>query len=115
LVSKNRDRLCIIADILKVANEGVGKTRIMFLANLSFKLLERYLKLTVNAGFVSVEDSSYVLTDVGREFLRNYRRFRRNRSRVEKAVGDLAREQDHLVSLIERAPLSDAVNSARVE
>jgi predicted transcriptional regulator len=44
-----------VADILKVANSGGNKTHVMFGANLSLKLLEKYLGLAVGAGFVYVE------------------------------------------------------------
>jgi predicted transcriptional regulator len=38
-----RDRLAIIADILEVANRSVKKTQIMYQANLSYKVLQKYL------------------------------------------------------------------------
>jgi len=44
-----------VADILEAANSGANKTHIMFGANLSFKLLEKYLGLVVDAGFVCVK------------------------------------------------------------
>ena len=37
----------------------LNKTRVMFGANLSFKLLEKYLDLFVSAGFVLVDDSFF--------------------------------------------------------
>jgi predicted transcriptional regulator len=43
LLGKNRDRLSIVAAILEAVNSGASKTRIMFSANLSFSLLEKYL------------------------------------------------------------------------
>jgi predicted transcriptional regulator len=70
LLGKNRDRLCIVAAILEAANSGVSKTRVMFMANLSFKLLEKYLGVVLGAGFVRVEGCRYMLTERGREFLR---------------------------------------------
>jgi DNA-binding transcriptional LysR family regulator len=47
----------------------------MFGANLSFKLLEKYLGVVVGAGFVRVEGSRFVLTEHGRGFLRQYKHF----------------------------------------
>jgi predicted transcriptional regulator len=37
----------------------------MFMANLSFGLLEKYLDVALRAGFVRIEDSKYELTDHG--------------------------------------------------
>jgi len=56
-LGKNRDRLGIIAAILEAASVVSTKTRIMYAANLSFKLLEKYLETVLEAGFVSVSES----------------------------------------------------------
>ena len=45
-MSKHRESLDIVADVLRAASGGAGITRIMYTANLSYKLVERYLKLT---------------------------------------------------------------------
>jgi len=46
-LGKYRDSLCIVAAILESANSGASKTRIMYQANLSFSLLEKYLDVAV--------------------------------------------------------------------
>jgi predicted transcriptional regulator len=107
---KNRDRLCIVASVLEAANVGAGKTRIMNLANLSFVLLEKYLDLVIQVGFVQAEGTMYKLTDSGREFLKSYQRFHKRHSQIENDLGDLAREHKDLVRLIEKSPLSDVIN-----
>jgi predicted transcriptional regulator len=66
VLGKNRDRLSLIAAILEAAGSGSNKTRIMYQANLSFKLLEKYLDTAIEAGFVKVYGTNYVLTDYGR-------------------------------------------------
>ena len=55
-------RVSIIAAILEAANGGSSKTCIMFTANLSFNLLEKYLDLAVGSGFIRLDDSIYKLT-----------------------------------------------------
>lgn len=90
LLGKNRDRLCIVADILEAANLGVGKTRIMSGANLSFSLLEKYLRVVLGAGFVRVEGCRYKLTERGREFLKQYRRFRERYVEAQKLLEALS-------------------------
>jgi len=67
-VSKYRDRLQIIADMLSIARNGAKKTQIMYQANLSYRLLGRYLREVLNAGLVKFENgNSYVLTAKGKK------------------------------------------------
>ncbi len=69
-MSRYRDKLQIVADILSVVSKGAKKTWIMYQANLSYKLLCRYLDEVLDAGLVICEEeNSYVLTAKGREFL----------------------------------------------
>jgi predicted transcriptional regulator len=96
LLGKNRDRLCIVAAILEAANLGVSKTRIMFGANLSFSLLEKYLGVVLGAGFVRVEGSRYELTLHGREFLGHYRRFHERYVEAQKLFEALDCEREKL-------------------
>lgn len=51
-MGKNRDKVGIIAAILQAANSGSTKTHIMHIANLSYKPLEKYLKTTLQLGFI---------------------------------------------------------------
>jgi len=110
-LGRNRDRLCIVAAILEAANSGSSKTRIMFSANLSFKLLEKYLGLVVSAGFVQVDDSTYLLTESGREFLRQYNDFHERYARAQELVETLGSEHAKLARLLERPRLVSSVGS----
>lgn len=72
-MSKYRDRLQIIASILNIASRRARKTQIMYQANLSYKLLCRYLGHVLSTGLVSFENEEfYVLTVKGKEFLRRH-------------------------------------------
>lgn len=71
--NKNRGRLEIIRDMLYAASEKTKKTRIMYQANLSYQLLEKYLKSLLESGLVErVDDSFYLITWRGKEFLQTY-------------------------------------------
>jgi len=71
--NKNRGRLEIIRDMLSAASEKTRKTRIMYQANLSYRLLEKYLKSLLESGLVKcVDDSFYLITWKGKEFLQSY-------------------------------------------
>ena len=98
-MGKNRDRLGIVAAVLSAVRAGEGKTRIMYGANLSFMLLEKYLHLVVAAGFVQVDGSSYLLTEQGENFLERYKRFSKRHARVQNIVENLDRERQKLSGL----------------
>jgi len=86
-MSKYRDRLQIIADILYIVNGRARKTRIMYQANLSYRLLCRYLSEVLDAGLVrSEDDDCYVLTGKGKEFLVKHEKYsKRCRSLEEQS------------------------------
>lgn len=86
LCMKYRRRFQIIADIISVAENGAKKTRIMYFANLSYKLLTKYLEDTVKVGFIQADDSGYKTTGKGRLFLEKYAQFS---SKYSKFVNDL--------------------------
>lgn len=95
-MGKNRDRLSIIAAVLEASRAGSSKTHIMFKANLSFKLLEKYLTLVTEAGFVHHEDSCYQLTIRGEEFLERYKVFQNEFSKIKQSLDALGNEQVNL-------------------
>ena len=80
---KYRDGLRIIADILHAAGSGTKKTRIMGVANLSYRLLEKYLGKTVQTGFLRLNDEGYEVTEKGQAFLEKYEDFSSRYSKLE--------------------------------
>jgi len=75
-LSKYRDRLQIIADILSIVGRGAKRTRIMYQANLSYRLLCRYLDEVQDAGLIRfVDGKSYVLTAKAKEFLSRHEEY----------------------------------------
>ena len=98
-MGKNRDSVDIVAAILEAANSGARKTHIMMHANLSFSLLEKYLRVAGCAGFVRFEGGRYLLTELGREFLREYRHFHERYDRVQKMLDLLGSEKERLACL----------------
>jgi predicted transcriptional regulator len=49
-----RSRIQIAADILEIAKAGSRKTKIMYLGNLSFDLLQKYLEMLVDFDLLEV-------------------------------------------------------------
>lgn len=85
-----RSRFDIIADILQVvkSNNGAKKTQIMYGANLSYKVLTKYLAEVLEACLITFEkkDGVYVLTGRGKEFLEHYREYSKRNRRVERQL-----------------------------
>lgn len=78
-MSGRRGSLQIVADILRVAKKGAKKTRIVFGANLNFKMLNEYIGKLEKAGLVTTPENNRGLietTEKGREYLRKFYRLR---------------------------------------
>ena len=70
-----RNRIQIAANIIEIAKHGSRKTRIMYLGNLSFDLLQKYLDMLLNYGLIEITDGGekvYVATEKGRHFLEEF-------------------------------------------
>jgi len=70
---KKRSNYEIIAEILKICMGGARKTRIVYQANLNFKMLNNYLAKLKKCGFIEERDSLIYTTDRGNLFLSNLR------------------------------------------
>jgi predicted transcriptional regulator len=86
-----RGRLEIIADILHVVSQNPKKTQIMYQANLSYKVLTKYLTEVSEASLINFEDEKqcYMLTTKGREFLEVYKEYSRHNRHLEKRLNEI--------------------------
>ncbi len=87
-----RDRLDIIADILNVASHEAKKTQIMYQANLSYKVLQRYLTEITGASLMEfiVKDQHYTLTYKGQQYLDAYKEYARCNRNMQKRLHDFS-------------------------
>ena len=74
-VSQRRSNIEIIADMLRVGENGAGKTEIMYSANMSYHQIQKYLDYLVNQGFiteVNLDNTliAYQVTDSGLKLLK---------------------------------------------
>ena len=101
LLGSYRGRLDIIADILHVVCQNAKKTQIMYQANLSYKVLQRYLRNIVTASLVDFEtaEQCYVLTPKGQEFLEAYKEYTKTNKRIEKRLKDVNNKKKCLQEL----------------
>jgi predicted transcriptional regulator len=113
VMAKYRSRVEIIADVLTVASVGAKKTRIMYFANLSYKLLEKYLAETTKIGFIHFNNGGYELTERGRRFLERYNAFSNKYSSVEKTLKNMRYEKQVLERMCE--PTSDFFHKSMIE
>jgi predicted transcriptional regulator len=82
-----RSKLEIIADVLGVVRGGAKKTQIMYQANLSYRLLTRYLKDVIDMGLVSIEGgNTYELTEKGCDFLREFKDYHQHSLEIEEQL-----------------------------
>jgi len=97
-----RGRLDIIADILNVASREAKKTQIMYQANLSYNVLQKYLHELVGASLVSFLDEKhcYQLTEKGRKFLEAYEEYTKTKKLVDQHLNDVAIRRKGLLSLV---------------
>jgi predicted transcriptional regulator len=74
-VGRRRSSIEIIADMLRVGENGAGKTEIMYTANMSYSQIQKYLEYLVNQGFiikVNIDHTmvAYQVTQTGLKLLK---------------------------------------------
>lgn len=69
---KIRGKMDIYADVLRVATDGVNKTRIVHRAYLNFTIVKRYLSELIELGLLIPRDGLYRTTEKGLIFLERY-------------------------------------------
>ena len=75
-MNRRRSNIEIMADMLRVGENGAGKTEIMYSANMSYGQLQKYLGFLINHGFINKLEVgnpmvTYVVTKKGRGLLKS--------------------------------------------
>jgi len=75
-MNRRRSNIEIIADMLRVGENGAGKTEIMYTANMSYAQIQKYLGFLLSHGFINKvkvgnPTVTYQVTEKGGELLRN--------------------------------------------
>jgi len=75
-MNRRRSNIEIIADMLRVGENGAGKTEIMYSANMSYAQIQKYLGFLLSHGFINKvkvgnPSVAYQVTEKGGELLRN--------------------------------------------
>ena len=98
---KYRSRLEIIADVLEAVGDGAKKTRIMYIANLSYKLLGKYLKKTVEADLLNFNNDHFEVTEKGQLFLEKFKDFSSRYAKLEREQEEISFEREVLERMCE--------------
>jgi DNA-binding PadR family transcriptional regulator len=85
----------------------------MYFANLSHKLLEKYLGETVVMGYLRSNGYGYEVTEKGRAFLEKYREFCSKYSEIEKKFETMQFERELLEKMCEHDGSNQAKPSYR--
>jgi predicted transcriptional regulator len=107
-----RHRIDIIADILEVVSSDAKKTQIMFKANLSYKVLTKYLSEILEASLITFEQERrcYTLTNKGHDFLETYKVYCKTNKHIEKRLNLVLDTKKSLYELCPCAKQSDSLN-----
>jgi len=75
-MNQRRSNIEIIGDMLRVGENGAGKTEIMYSANMSYAQIQKYLGFLLSHGFINKVKVgnpvvTYQVTNKGRELLKN--------------------------------------------
>ena len=95
--------------MLGVVREGARKTEIMYQANLSYRLLVRYLQDVLDLGLVRMQDDhTYVLTPRGADFLVEFEDYHARRVAVEERFDEMEDEKALLINAFLNAKNAEA-------
>ncbi|MBM2831147.1 MAG: hypothetical protein HW414_199 [Dehalococcoidia bacterium] len=75
-INNRRSNLEIIADMLRVGENGAGKTEIMYSANMSYAQIQKYLGFLMGQGYIAKMKMgnpcvTYQVTDTGSKLLKS--------------------------------------------
>ncbi len=98
---KHRDRIGIIEDVLKAAGKGAGKTRIMYIANLGYGLLRKYLDEAVGSGYLRLSREMCGVTEDGDAFLKVYSEYSKRCAQVGKILESMKLEKETRTKMCE--------------
>jgi len=81
MIGKRRDKMEVIENILKVADNprGANKTKLVYQSNLNFNRLTAFLDYLLEKDLIvkNGEESTYIITVKGREFLKQLDRMQK--------------------------------------
>lgn len=83
MLSNRRTELDIIHDILTLTIRPQKKTHIVYLCNLNFKIVKKYLNALITNGYLELQNKLYTTTESGSTFLQD---IQNARARIKRLV-----------------------------
>ena len=97
---KHRSGLEIAVDVLSIVSVRTRKTRIMYQANLSFRLIEKYLAVLLEQGLLKCEAGRcYLITQRGKKFLQMYTEYVERCKKIGDDMDDAHRKRRMLENM----------------
>jgi predicted transcriptional regulator len=78
-MSKKRNEIEILADILRISSSGAKKSHIVYKANLNFEIVKKYLDLLEKSDLISCPEGNsrmFCTTEKGRRYLDHFESFK---------------------------------------
>jgi predicted transcriptional regulator len=100
IVGVNRDKIDIVAAVLKAAETGAGITHLFVSANLSYALTKKYLKIAIESGLLQPNGQLYEITEKGRRYLQAHGNIQTSNTQIQKLAKTVAYEKTKLRHLL---------------
>jgi len=84
-----RDKDAIMSEILDVCRDGANKTRIVYQANLNFRIVNPYIELLVKNDLIEIKrgkNQIYEITERGISLLNDLKRVNSQLNEYERAI-----------------------------
>jgi predicted transcriptional regulator len=100
---KHRTREEIIAEMLSIALTNAKQTHIMYQANLSYPLLQKYLQLLTDSDLIKHhhEDNTYTITPKGEHYLDLYTEYKTIQHMIETRELEYVQKKASLYQLLQ--------------
>lgn len=82
---RKRTRYELLADLLQSSKGGVRKTAMMYRANLSHKVLNKYLSLLIENGLIEKKGGYFFLSRRGVAYLRRFALYQHNKNEMSRS------------------------------
>jgi predicted transcriptional regulator len=100
-----RHKLDIMADLLRLSKDGSKKTRLVYLANINFNMLKKYVTLLKSKGFIYNSDDLIYTSREGFDFLRKYDELMMAWDLMDNDLREPMRGMNSRVLMAKRRPL----------
>ncbi|QKR01064.1 hypothetical protein GWK48_07420 [Metallosphaera tengchongensis] len=81
---QKRNDIEIKVKLLESCKEGIKRTRLMYLSNLSYRTFCKYVDFLIDSGFITYEEKEYRITKKGQQYLRSAKEYLELKEKLKK-------------------------------